>query len=190
MRSRSSSHRSSFSHSSMHRSSLSHNSMHKRMSGIASMHSNAFRRHGISNAHAFAVGKATGVNINGSSMGAHGAALHRSRKIRTGNHFIGNRKYGTSSVFSRKNSFYNRYKSSSDFFERMRVSHTKHRYTSKKTDYSRMQKMGEEVNNVMNKAIKFAWIPFLIFFILFFIIVLIFTAIFFLMIMKNMILLK
>ena len=39
----------------------------------------AFKRHGISNAHAFAVGKATGVNINGSPMGAHGAALHRSK---------------------------------------------------------------------------------------------------------------
>ncbi len=40
------------------------------------------RRHGISNAHAFAVGRSTGVNINGSAMGAHGAALHRSAKRR------------------------------------------------------------------------------------------------------------
>ena len=43
----------------------------------------AFKRHGISNAHAFAVGKATGVNINGSPMGAHGAALHRSKVERS-----------------------------------------------------------------------------------------------------------
>ena len=40
------------------------------------------RRHGISNAHAFAVGRSTGVNINGSAMGAHGAALHRSSQRR------------------------------------------------------------------------------------------------------------
>ena len=45
-------------------------------------HTSSSRRHGISNAHAFAVGRATGVNINGSHMGAHGAALHRSAERR------------------------------------------------------------------------------------------------------------
>lgn len=42
----------------------------------------AFKHNGISDAHAFSVGKATGININGSAMGAHGAALHRSRARR------------------------------------------------------------------------------------------------------------
>lgn len=51
-----------------------HSSHHRRTS--------LSRRHGISNHHAFAVGRATGVNINGSHMGAHGAALHRSAKRR------------------------------------------------------------------------------------------------------------
>ena len=105
------SHRSSFSHShhssmsnrngfggirhnSMHRSSLS--DMHK--SSLSSMHRSslsrrasmgkmmsrrsAFKHNGISDAHAFSVGKATGININGSAMGAHGAAVHRSRARR------------------------------------------------------------------------------------------------------------
>lgn len=50
---------------------------------VASRHRSATsRRHGVSNAHAFAVGRATGVNINGSHMGAHGAALHRSAERR------------------------------------------------------------------------------------------------------------
>lgn len=105
------SHRSSFSHShhssmskrngfggirhnSMHRSSLSgmhkssHSSMHRSsLSRRASMgkmisRKSSFKHNGISDAHAFAVGKATGVNINGSARGAHGAALHRSRARR------------------------------------------------------------------------------------------------------------
>ena len=57
-----------------------HMSAHR---SAASRHRSATsRRHGISNAHAFAVGRATGVNINGSHMGAHGAALHRSAERR------------------------------------------------------------------------------------------------------------
>ena len=91
---RSSSHR----HSSMHRSSHSslsrHSSLHRHSSLRHSHHSglsrhslhSSFNRmgrhHGISNAHAFAVGKATGININSSAMGAVGAALNRSRKRR------------------------------------------------------------------------------------------------------------
>lgn len=59
----------------------SHMSAHRRhMSAhrsAASRHRSATsRRHGISDAHAFAVGRATGVNINGSHMGAAGAAQH------------------------------------------------------------------------------------------------------------------
>lgn len=72
--------------SSMHRSSLAsrhHSSLAGRShSSQSRMRSNLFNRHGISNAHAFVVGKTTGVNINGSAMGAHGAALHHSRVIR------------------------------------------------------------------------------------------------------------
>lgn len=66
------------SHSSMHRSSLS------RRASMGTMMSrrSAFKHNGISDAHAFAVGKATGVNINGSARGAHGVALHRSRARR------------------------------------------------------------------------------------------------------------
>ena len=40
----------------------------------------ASRRHGISNAHAFAVGKATGVRINASHAANTGAALHNAKK--------------------------------------------------------------------------------------------------------------
>ena len=86
------SHRNSMSHHShtSHHSSLSHrsrsslSSMSRHRSSIRSMsnHNIMNKHHGNSDAHAFAVGKATGVNINGSAMGAHGAALGRFRRIR------------------------------------------------------------------------------------------------------------
>ena len=57
-------------------------SAHRRATSMHSRRHTSNRRHGISNSHAFAVGRATGVNINGSGMGAHGAALHRSPKRR------------------------------------------------------------------------------------------------------------
>lgn len=153
------------------------------------MHKSALRRHGISNAHAFAVGKATGININGSPMGAHGAALHRFRKMRTGSHFkrSTHSKRNTSSIFNRRSSLHNTYKSSSDFLKRMRVSHTKHRYTSKKADYTKIQDMGKEVNTAMNEFAKFAWIPFAIFFIIFLAMIAIFITIFFLVVMRNIV---
>ena len=85
-------------HNSMHRSSLGSSISGRRHSSLGSMHRSSlsrmasmgtmmsrrssFRHNGISDAHAFAVGKATGVNINGSARGAHGAALHRSRARR------------------------------------------------------------------------------------------------------------
>ena len=76
---------------SRHRSSLSrmnHGSMsrthHSSLAGRSyhSRHSSLNRNRGISNAHAYAVARVTGVNINGSAMGASGAALYRMRKIR------------------------------------------------------------------------------------------------------------
>ena len=74
-----SSHRSSMSR---HRSSMSHrSSLSRHRHTIGTSHSR-MRKHGISNIHAFAVGRATGVNINGSAMGAHGAFLHRSLRRR------------------------------------------------------------------------------------------------------------
>lgn len=65
----------------MRRSGIS--SAHRRATSLhSSRRHSSHHRHGISNSHAFAVGRATGVNINGSGMGAHGAALHRSAKRR------------------------------------------------------------------------------------------------------------
>ena len=89
-RSSMSSHRSSMSsrRSSMHSHSLGRSSSFGHRSSLASrrhsssLHSHMRSHNGISNAHAFAVGKATGVNINGSAMGAHGVALHHSRQMR------------------------------------------------------------------------------------------------------------
>lgn len=76
-------HHSSISHRSSlnHRSSLSHRSSLRNKPGL-SARKTTFKRHGISNAHAFSVGRATGININGSAMGAHGAALHRMKASR------------------------------------------------------------------------------------------------------------
>ena len=75
-RSRHSSHRSAHSRhmSAHHRHTSSHGSALSRHRSATS------RRHGISDAHAFAVGRATGVNINGSHMGAAGAAQHHGIK--------------------------------------------------------------------------------------------------------------
>ena len=49
---------------------------------MSSRKSLASRRRGFSNAHAFAVGKATGVRINDSHAANVGAALHSSKKHR------------------------------------------------------------------------------------------------------------
>ena len=149
-----SSHRSSMSrshHSMSH--SRSHSSLHRSMSrnhhgGIS--HSSMNKRHGISNAHAFAVGKATGININGSAMGAHGAALHRMKEMRERNsiHRSSSSNFNRRSSFSRRKSFNN-----------MRVSHTKHRYTSPKYN---LENVGTEFGNAMNEASKYIWIPIVI----------------------------
>lgn len=66
---------------SRHSSLRSHHSSleSRRTTGL---HSHNGRRNGISNTHAFAVGRATGANINGSAMGAHGVALYLSRQAR------------------------------------------------------------------------------------------------------------
>lgn len=85
-------HRSSFSR--MHHSSLGGRSTMGRMMSRRS----AFKHHGISDAHAFAVGKATGININASARGAHGAALHRSRARK-------NARYTGSKAFTGHSSF-------------------------------------------------------------------------------------
>lgn len=84
-RSSMSSHRSSMhSHSFCGSSSIGHRSSlaSRRHTTGSGLRSHIGSRNGISNAHAFAVGKATGVNINGSAMGTHGAALHHSRQMR------------------------------------------------------------------------------------------------------------
>lgn len=166
-----SSHRSSFSrsHSSMHRSSL-HGSMHKsglHKSSIGSsrMHKSSFKRNGISNAHAFAVGKSTGINVNGSALGAHGAALHRFERMRKmskdNSRLRHNRMVSSFSRRHRGTNFNNR-RSTDDFIRRMRVSHNKHTYTSPKYDYSQFSNIGEELNNTINEASRYVWIPILI----------------------------
>ena len=148
-----SSHRSSMSHrshhSSMHRSSLSSRRHHSSIS-----HSSMHKRHGISNAHAFAVGKATGININGSGMGAHGAALHRMKEMRKRNSIHRSRPFNSA---TRKSSF------SKSSFDNMRVSRKKQRFTSSKYNYDRMQSMEEELGKSIEEMHKYIWIPILIF---------------------------
>ena len=164
---RSSMHRSSMSsrrHSSLH-SSL-HRSMNRSHHSSLSSHS-MHKRHGISNAHAFAVGKATGVNINGSSMGAHGAALHRMSEMRKSRF---NKSSNHSSTFNRGIPHKHRTK---DFVNKMKVSRRKVRYTSKKYDYSINEKFGQEYNNAMGEITKYIWIPFAIFGLMFVIFVLV-----------------
>lgn len=192
MRSHSSSHRSSHrssfsrshrsrisrnhSHSSINRNSLRHGSMHK--SGIhrtslgtrihkskiggSSIRSSSFRRHGISNAHAFVVGKATGININASALGAHGATLHRLKKARDRHKITSNNIHVGHTTSHRFHRNINNKKRSDDFLKRMRVSHSKHRYTCKKTNYEDVKAYGQEVNKAMNEFSKYAWIPLVI----------------------------
>ena len=212
MRSRSSSHRSSMSHrsSSMHhRSSLSHRSSsihhsslshrtgsihhgsslsHRRSSlSHSSLRNRPFHKMGISNAHAFAVGKATGVNINGSALGAHGAALHRSERVRklskNNNMHV---RHSRPSTFHRRRTattinrnYTNR---SSDFLKKMRVSHNKHRYTMKKNSYP---DIGQEMGKNVSEFAKFAWIPFAIIFIIMLAMIVGFISIFAILIMNH-----
>ncbi len=82
------------SHSSTHshKSSLtSHHMHHSNNMGHSSLRDRPGHHHGISDSHAFAVGRATGVNINASASGAAGAALHRSsERFNTNNSFSDN----------------------------------------------------------------------------------------------------
>lgn len=154
---------SSMSHRSMssRRSSLSHRSnlskMHKGIghtSGIRS-HSSAFKHHGISDAHAFNVARATGVNINASAMGAHGAALYRARR--------------RNSTFKNSTSNYRR----NSTIRKIRFSHNDTSFKSKKYHYSTNNKFDgfdefqESIEENYNNLSKFIWIPFLIFIIAF-----------------------
>ena len=98
----------SIGHRSMgHGSRMSHNILGIRKSSIRKpsirkssiIHKSMFRKHGISNSHAFNVGMATGININGSAKGAAGAALHRS--IRSSRIRNSHRYNGTKSTFKK-----------------------------------------------------------------------------------------
>ena len=137
-----------------HRSSLSRRSS---LSHRTTMHKSSFKKHGISNAHAFAVGKSTGININGSALGAHGAALHRMRKMRNNNSI-----HRSSSISNRRFTSKNK----SNFMKKLHVTSNKHHYTSKKYSID-TNKIGEEINNAVNEASKYIWIPILIFIIFF-----------------------
>ena len=131
--------------------------MHK--TGIGAGRS-AFKHHGISNAHAFSVGKSTGININGSAMGAHGAALHRMRKARnmSKSHFTHSKRA--------RNIFRNRYSSinSSHKFSQSRINRTHRRYTASKFS-SIPNNIGSEYTT--NEMMKYMWIPLLIFVLIF-----------------------
>ena len=203
MRSHSSSHRSSFSrshrsgihHSSMHRSSIHHSSLsrssiHRKSMGASKLHKSSLKRNGISNAHAFTVGKATGININGSALGAHGAALHRFKTMRKISDFSRSNRHSRHnrivSSFTRRNKGidFNNKNSTNDFIKRMRVSHNKHHYTTNKYDYSKIENMGNEINATVNELSKYIWIPFVIGLVMFFIIAVVFTTIIFLTIKR------
>ena len=100
------------SHSSMHshRSSslTSHHMHHSNSIGHSSLRNRPGHHHGISDAHAFAVGRATGVNINASASGAAGAALHRSserrRRRRRNSSSMSDSLFNTNNSFSDNNS--------------------------------------------------------------------------------------
>ena len=192
MRSHSSSHRSSMSHrsSSMHHSSMSHrssslshrtgslhhgSSLNHRRSSIShsSLNNRPFHKHGISNAHAYAVGKATGVNINASAMGAHGAALYRFKQARDRHKLTSNNMHIKHTTLHRFNRSINNKHKSDDFLKRMRVSHTKHRYTAPKGSSINM---GQEVGKAMGEFAKYIWIPILIFAIFFIIFIIFFMS--------------
>lgn len=118
-------------HNSMHRSRIGSSMSSRRHSSLGSMHRSSFnnmhhsslrnrstigtimsrrrpfKHNGISDAHAFSVGKATGININASAMGAHGAALHRST-VRKNARYTGSKTFtGHSSFAKRKIKFSN-----------------------------------------------------------------------------------
>lgn len=172
------SHRSSFSHSSMsHRSGISHGSSmshrssisHRSHSGISSYkstmhggighsssihkhsgiksHRSMFKHHGISDAHAFAVGKATGVNINASARGAHGAALHRMKKMRDS--------AAKHRVYRSKTGFKNSTGFSNSGLRKIRLSHDKKRYYSKKYDFDAINNVQEIFNQQFNGFNKY-----------------------------------
>ena len=145
-------HRSSL--NSMHRSSLSKRttmgSMMSRRSGL--------KHHGISDAHAFAVGKATGININASARGAHGAALHRSRARR-------NARYTSAKGFSSTHSRMMKRK--------IRFSHNNN-YKNRKYKLN-LLKNNLEINMPFNNSSKFIGI-FVIAFMIIFIIMMISMA--------------
>ena len=189
MRSHSSSHRSSMSHRShsiSHRSSsLSHRtgSIHHGSSiSHSSLRNRPFHKHGISNAHAFAVGKATGVNINASAMGAHGSALYRFRQARDRRRLTNNNMHIRHTASHRFNRAINNNHKSDDFLKRMRVSHTKHRYTAPKGS---SVNMGQEMGKAMGEFAKFAWIPIVIGLFMFIAIMGMFITITFTFILNN-----
>ena len=146
---------------SMHRSSLNkmHRSTLSNRSTIGTMMSrrSAFKHHGISDAHAFAVGKATGVNINASAMGAHGAALHRSRTIKNARYTKSKRSSGSFAKRKIKFSNNNKYKS-----KKYKIDPTKNN-------------INIDLNLPMNNYSKFIGIA-VIFFMIFFVIMLISMA--------------
>ena len=211
MRSRSS-HRSSMSHrsSSMHhRSSLSHRSssmrhrislshrtgsihhgsiLSHRKSGISrsSLRNRPFHKMGISNAHAYSVGKATGININGSALGAHGAALHRFERMRnlSKNSNLHVRHTRPSTFHRRRTTTTNRNNKhrSSDFLKNMRVSKQKHRYTMNKKSYP---DIGQEMGKTVTEFAKFAWIPFAIGFVIMLAMIIGFISIFAILIINH-----
>ena len=144
-------------HNSMHRSSIGnmHHSSLSRRTSMGTMMSNrsAFKHHGISDAHAFAVGKATGVNINGSHMGAHGAALHRGR-IRKNARFTGKMR-ANSSAIRRK---YHNYSGANLAYKRkIKFSHN-NKYKSKRYKFDPNK---NNINVQMPEFSKFMWVPIL-----------------------------
>ena len=148
---------------SMHRSSLSrmhHSSLSRRSTGTMNIRKSPFKHHGISDAHAFAVGKSTGININGSAMGAHGAALHRS-KIR--------RNSMNNSMHNRSRRFF---RTHSNMRRTIKFSSRNSRFKSRKYKFDPSK---NNVNIEFTEYSKYMYLPFLIFFIFF--VIMIFTVI-------------
>lgn len=146
-RSRSSMHSSRMHHSSL--GSRHHSSLASRSRSSLASRKSSFKKHGISNAHAFAVGKATGVNINGSALGAHGAMLHHSKSaIRRHRNTSVNRARTIKSI--RRSSFNN---SSNNLARR--------KYTLNKNKYGNVNDFGKAT---LGSGV-FIWIMSLFFFI-------------------------
>ena len=138
--------------SNMHRSSFSRKSSIGTMGTMMSRR-RAFKHHGISDAHAFNVGKATGVNINSSAMGAHGAALHRS-KIRR------------SSRYTRKSGFS---KSNYGMKRKIKFSSSNNKYKSRRYKYNPIRN-NIDINIPFNNYSKYMGIFVVIFMFIFVII--------------------